>query len=144
MTDCVHGIFSAGFTLPVPLPPIPPSLIQQPATTAQVIGLAGEAIGGHRGVRMDADGVVWLAEPTQWSGMFLPGITFGASSIGEDSTFCIAGRMEEAGWDWDEGYVWLGPAGTLTQVLPDSGPLILAGLGSGHFLLVRPALIAIR
>lgn len=135
------GIFSTGFE---PDPPIPPSILNQPRSTAQIRCPAGEAIGGHRAVYVDALGVAWYADPRMSTGAFLTGVTFGAAGIGEDLIICLAGRMEESGWDWAAGNVWLGFNGTLTQALPATDSLILLGVGAGPFLFVRPSLIAVR
>jgi hypothetical protein len=135
------GLFAPDYREETPLTPEQSQLLWSPM---EVLCTAGEYIAGHRGVRVDAAGTAWLADPMLTNGRFLVGVSRGAAESGSQLKLVMAGRMQEIGWAWEEGTVWLGPQGTLTQTLPTSYSVIEVGIGTGHILLVRPKLVAVR
>ena len=105
--------------------------------------VAGEAIGGHRAVRVDASGTAWLARPDQASALDTMGISDAAANVGALVQIRALGEANEAGWAWSAGPVWVGANGVLTQALPTSGYLIRIGTAVGPSAIsVAPHVIA--
>lgn len=83
---------------------------------------AGEPIGGHKGVRIAAGGIVRLAssdDPSQ-AGTVL-GVSLTAADDGAGLDVAITGEVTETSWSWAVGPVFLGQGGALTQSPPASG-----------------------
>lgn len=94
---------------------------------APIIRAAGEEISALRLVYEDADGV-YLLDPSIDSNVAgLLGITLTAASESEDIRIRRYGSIEDSGWAWDQGFVFAGPSGTLTQTYPDDGWEIVVG-----------------
>lgn len=108
-------------------------------------GAAGEAISGHRAVRFDAAGAVWLADKD--SAALAPltaGISEGAAILGAQVAVRMLGTLVEPSWSWSAGPVWLGDDGQLTQTPPTTGALVQVGVPvSSTVLRIDPQLIAI-
>jgi hypothetical protein len=103
---------------------------------------AGENLGGHRAVRVGADGLAWLAGPDSTARLTI-GITIGAAVAGADATIQVDGAIEEPGWSWaDDEIVWLGAGGVLTQVPPIAGVSFQVGVPMGPTKLrIQPQLM---
>lgn len=105
--------------------------------------LAGEAIGGHRAVKVLADNKAWLASPADADVEAVVGLTDNAASTGDALTIRFAGELTHLGWSWTAGPVWLGAGGTLTQVVPTSGAIIRIGEAVGPTAInINPRLVA--
>jgi hypothetical protein len=98
------------------------SLAARAAANLQSTGTAATALGGHRAVRLAADGVRYADKDS--SAAACVGITTGAVSLGAEVTFVTAGNMEEGSWTWSLGPVYLGADGLLTQTPPSSGVVL--------------------
>lgn len=113
-----------------------------PSFTASVYQ-AGEAIGGHRAVVIKADGKVWLVSPADAEASGVAGITTGAVAAGGQVPIASFGEVEEAGWNWAPGPIWLGANGALTQIVPNAGAIVSLGVSAGPTkMIVSPRLIA--
>ena len=90
---------------------------------AQRFAKAGEALGGHRCVLLNAMGEAFYADcsiPAHFGR--LAGITNGATAAGDSTTIIRSGVMSEPAWSWIEGApVFLGQSGLLTQAAPNVG-----------------------
>jgi hypothetical protein len=105
--------------------------------------LAAEAIGGHRGAWIGGDGQVRLADCRTVPDGAQIGITTHAAEMGEGVSLAVAGALEEAGWNWACGGVWLGEDGALVQSPPASGSLVLLGSAAGATrIVIQPRLVA--
>lgn len=135
------GIFAQGYEPPtLPLP----GTLTQPAPAGLLAAIAGEDIPGHRAVYLGVDGLAYLANPNLITGYLMAGVVVEATPAGSQLVVRLTGKIYEAGWDWGFGNIWLGPGGTLTQIIPDTGPLVRIGVGSGKWLFLRVKLVAIR
>lgn len=104
---------------------------------------AGEAIGGHRAVKIDAGGAVLLASAATLDPGASVGVSTHAAAAGNALTVQLAGAIEESGWAWALGAVFLGEGGALTQVPPTAGVLVRIGTAFGSTgVLVAPQLLA--
>lgn len=116
----VRNIEASGLTPP----PVPDD-----GTGASVTREAGEALSALR-VVYELDGVVKLLDPTDVATL-LPraplGLTLGAAQVGGSVTLKQDGTVDDTGWSWTPGLVFVGPAGTLTQTAPQSGWEIVVG-----------------
>jgi hypothetical protein len=113
-----------------------------PSFTATVYQ-AGEAIGGHRAIVIKADGKAWLVSPTDAEAGGVAGITTGAVAAGGLVPIASFGEVEETGWTWTPGPIWLGANGMLTQVVPVAGAVVCLGVSAGPTkMIVSPRLIA--
>jgi hypothetical protein len=102
-----------------------------PSGGSAITAVAGEALGGHRAVRHDADGEMVYADPATAAGAQVAGVTMAAAVMGDQASAQVAGELELAGWNWAEGPIYLGALGTLTQVAPTTGYLVVVGLAAG-------------
>jgi len=92
---------------------------------------AGEALGGHRVVAVNAIGQAVYASSN--STLIPIGITLGAASAGADVAIQIAGEMKEPSWSWDVASpIFLGADGVLTQSPPGLGMLVFVGYPTGR------------
>lgn len=115
------------------------------ATSAPVTANAGEALSGHRGVYVAADGLAYYADPANETGRLLSGITTGAAALGASASIQTDGAVDEPSWAWTAGGgpVWLGTAGALTQTVPVAGLLIQVGIPMGPTRLrIEPQVVA--
>lgn len=89
---------------------------------------AGEALGGHRAVYV-ANGQAFLADNADntIAGQVI-GLTTAASSAGAPATIRFAGTLDESGWEFTPGPVYVGPSGTLTQTRPATGWVLNIGV----------------
>lgn len=136
------GIFSQGFDpaklLEVATPVSAPEILS--------IGLllcnAGEYIGGHRAVRVNAAGMAYHASNIRPPLRYAAGISVNAANIGNRVLVRVSGVLQDLAFNWNEGPVWLGDNGVMTQTLPTTGTMFLMGVGSGTWIIIRPRLIA--
>lgn len=152
------------FTLRLEPPPVVFSLygpdgellhLTPPAQSDQLVGFvgpvfrpafsrtAGEALGGHRAVKLDSDGKAYYVSPSDADVDAIVGVTSGASSQDTPVNIVLNGEMTENSWTWTPGPVWLGANGVLTQTVPTSGAVVRVGTALGATtMFVEPRLIA--
>ncbi len=91
--------------------------------------LAGEALGGQRGVIVGNDNKVYYADqsnPIHFNRIL--GITTGAVAQDDPASVRVGGVMTEPSWNWSlDRFIYLGRHGLLTQVIPATGFLIAVG-----------------
>jgi len=92
--------------------------------------LAGQTLGGHRGVWCDAQGRAWYANATNDSAERVAGVTLHAADVGGTIAVQSAGEITEAGWNWQPGPVFLGTNGMLTQTPAANAALVQIGIAS--------------
>lgn len=91
---------------------------------------AGEALGGHRAVTVDANGKAIYASNLTAAHLYkVVGITLNAAILAGTVIVLKDGAVEETSWSWTVGSpVFLGSNGLLTQTLP-TAPAFLQILG---------------
>lgn len=108
---------------------------------AGMTAIAGEALGGHRAVVLDAAGAAFYADRTT-PGHFgrLAGITTGAAILGSPVALARTSTVTEPSWAWTpNAAVFLGLTGLLTQTAPVTGFLQVVGMAlSATTLFVNP------
>lgn len=112
-------------------PPRPiASLIGPPGPTGNptVAGTAWGNLGARRVVKAAGDGTVRYVSPTDSDVESTIGLTVAAALAGEPVLAQFMGTMTDPDWNWEPGTVWLGDAGTLTQVQPPDGEAFLIGI----------------
>ena len=85
---------------------------------------------GHRVVKMEANGKVGYADSANVpdAGQVL-GVTLNAALPGDVVNVQVTGELTESSWTWvPGGPVYLGTAGTLTQMLPVAGFQLVVGI----------------
>ncbi len=83
--------------------------------------LAGQAISGHRLV-VSVGGQVFLADPYDLAHLGkVIGISQHAAALGDPLSVLNAGLIENVGWGFDSGQVWLGALGQVVQAPPLTG-----------------------
>ena len=91
--------------------------------------LAGEALGGHRGVIVGSDNKVYYGDqsnPAHFNRVL--GISTGAAAQDDQASVRVGGVMTEPSWNWDlDKFIYLGSNGLLTQTPPGSGFLLEMG-----------------
>jgi hypothetical protein len=87
---------------------------------------AGEALGGHRVVKIAATAEYASADDAAGCDQTL-GVTTGAAAKGASVTVRTYGALTELTWTWTSGPVYLGLAGQLTQTPPASGVVLQIG-----------------
>lgn len=94
--------------------------------------IAGEALGGHRAVVLDASGHAFYASSSNAAHAGrLAGITTGAAEVGSAVVLVSAGLLVEPSWSWTPGQpVFLGTGGMLTQTQPLEGFVQIIGMPS--------------
>ncbi len=76
---------------------------------------AGQALSGHRAVRIQGDLAYYCdANELSHAGKAI-GITVGAVLSGDMATVQTLGKLTEPSWNWNEGPVYVGANGLLTQ-----------------------------
>lgn len=103
---------------------------------------AATAIGGHRAIVTDADGLAVYADNQTAAHQYgALGVTTGAASAGDSLSIVALGAITEASWSWTpQQPVFVGAAGVLTQT-PPAAPAWLRVVGvaiSPTTLFVRP------
>ena len=101
---------------------------------------AGEALGGHRCVLLDAAGSAFYADcsvPAHFGR--LAGITQGAAAAGDSTTIVKSGVMVEPSWSWTANApVFLGHTGLLTQTAPSGFQQVVGVALSATTLFINP------
>jgi hypothetical protein len=105
---------------------------------------AAEDVGGHRAIAADAQGDAVHGDPASAAGgLPVIGMSLNAASIGDEVIIRTAATVEEPAWNWAPGSIYLGAEGTLTQVVPVSGAIVVVGTAVGpHRIRVAPRLVA--
>jgi len=89
---------------------------------------AGEALGGHRAVYIDNGQAFYAsASDTSIPGQVV-GITTQAAAAGGSVNIRFVGALDEAGWSFAPGPVYVGINGVLTQTRPTSGWVMNIGV----------------
>ena len=111
--------------------------IPGPAGGAAVERVAGETISALR-VVYELNGQVFALDyrDTEHVDLLL-GVTLTAADAGQPVNVQRLGAVDDGGWSWQPGRVWLGATGSLTQTPPTDGfdVLIGAAVASGRLLL---------
>lgn len=91
--------------------------------------LAGEALGGHRGVIVGNDNRLYYADQSNLAHFNrVLGITTSAAIPDSPASVRVGGIMAEPSWNWDlDKFIYLGGNGLLTQALPGTGFLLEMG-----------------
>lgn len=92
-------------------------LVRPAAATVSALRLLSEGVDGVRHLDPSDDDSV--------AGML--GVSLTAGDLGADIKIKTGGTIDDAGWSWALGFVFAGPAGTLTQAPPVSGWEIVVG-----------------
>lgn len=88
---------------------------------------AGEALSALRAV-YELDGQVRYLDYRDEDNIdLLLGLTLTAANLGEQTNIQRSGPIDDSGWSWTPGPVWLGAAGALTQTPPADGFDVLIG-----------------
>jgi hypothetical protein len=105
------------------------------------VATAGETLGGHRCVVIDAAGLAWYASGTNPAhlGRFA-GVTLGAATAGAQAALARVGPVTEPSWAWTpDTPVFLSINGLLTQTVPTAGFLPVIGIAlSPTSLFINP------
>lgn len=91
------------------------------------IDLAAEAgvnLSALRVVRLDAANKAVYADNDTAANANAVGITTSAASAGATAAIRYAGLLEDAGWSWTQGPIYIGTGGTLTQTAPAGGLIV--------------------
>lgn len=119
-------------------PPGPPGPIG-PSGGSAVSRIAGSTLSALLAVWEDADGRVRPLDASDEDHIdLLSGVTLTAADPGAPVNVQLAGAVDDAGWSWAPGRVFLGAAGALTQTPPISGFDVLIGIA------VSPTRIVLR
>ena len=122
-TDTVNGFMSAADKAKLDMLPGGGGL------GLAIEAVAGEAIGGHRVVVLDAAGLAFYADQSNPNHMGLvAGVSQGAASLAAAVNIMVKGRIIEPSWSWTPfAPVFLGLNGLLTQTVPTTGFLLVVG-----------------
>jgi hypothetical protein len=88
------------------------------------IDLAAEAainLSALRVVRLDAANKAVYADNDTAANANAVGITTSAATAGATAAIRYAGLLEDSGWAWTQGPIYIGTGGTLTQTAPAGG-----------------------
>lgn len=91
--------------------------------------MAGQEVSALRAVYESQDRA-YLINPDSDTSLQMLGISISAGAFGDDITIQAMGVMDDAGWSWQEGIVFAGPDGVLTQVPPTTGWELVVGFAS--------------
>lgn len=108
-----------------------------PAGGAAVQRLSGETLSALRAV-YELDGEVYALDYRDAAHIdLLLGVTLTAADQGQPVNVQRLGAVDDGGWNWQPGRVWLGADGALTQAPPTDGFDVLIGtaVASGRLLL---------
>lgn len=99
----------------------------------QLTRTAGEVLGGHRIVRLNADGEAIYADcETVTDASVVLGMTVGAAEQGASVTIQTEGELVEPSWTWDPDLaIFLSTAGQLTQTPPATGFILCVAVPTG-------------
>lgn len=87
----------------------------------------GETLSALRAV-YELDGQVFYLDYRDAAHIdLLLGITLSAAEVGTPINVQRSGPIDDSGWNWTPGRVWLGAAGALTQTPPADGYDVLLG-----------------
>lgn len=117
-TLTINEVYSSG-SLPSPLP----------TGGDAAVRVAGETISALR-VVYERAGRVYLLDPTDPFSedvQFVLGITVTAADEGDTVAVQRSGTIDDAGWMWNEGLLFAGPAGVMTQTPPVVGWELVVG-----------------
>jgi len=117
-TIVVDEVLAAG-SLPAPMP----------VGGESTVRTAGQVLSALR-VVYERSGRVYLLDPTDpfsQDVQFMLGITVSAAQEGEDVVIQRGGTIDQAGWTWSEGLIFVGPAGLMTQTPPTVGWELVVG-----------------
>ena len=101
---------------------------------------ASVAVSGHMALGSDGAGGVKPADPSDPANYQFLGVAIQAAQAGTDVLAVNMGSVVEPGWSWTPFLpVYAGPAGSLTQAIPDSGILHQIGFAtSATSIFVQP------
>jgi hypothetical protein len=85
---------------------------------------AGSNLSALRVVRLDATNKAVYADNDTDTNANAVGITTIASILGATASIRYAGVLEDSGWSWTQGPIYLGNSGTLTQTAPTGGLIV--------------------
>ncbi len=89
---------------------------------------AGEAISANRVLTLDSSGKAAYLNPEQSGYPVVIGVSLTAGLGDEVVQVMRSGEIVDPSWIWQPGPVWVGTAGTLTQVTPTTGWLVQVGI----------------
>ena len=119
--DLVLNINEVNGSGPMPTP--------LPTGGDSAVRTAGETISALR-VVYERGGAVYLLDPTDPYSedvQYVLGITATAAQVGESIVVQRSGTIDQAGWTWAEGLVFVGVEGRLTQIPPTTGWELVVG-----------------
>jgi hypothetical protein len=94
---------------------------------------AGEAIGGHKIVYCDADDLLRIVDPLDNAQAALAlGVTIQSALEGELQYVRFSGELRDQSFDFEPGLIFVGSNGSLTQIVPTDGNLIVVGHSVGR------------
>lgn len=93
--------------------------------------IASQAIGGFRVVRVGANNQFTLCDPATPFCADACGVTIGAAAQNAPASAQYSGEISDAAWNWNEGPVFCGAGGLLTQVEPVLGTIVQVGNPTG-------------
>lgn len=117
-TLTVTEVLSSG-TMPAPMP----------VGGESTVRTAGQTLSALR-VVYERQGKVYLLDPSDPFSedvQFMLGVTVSAAQEGQDVIVQRSGTIDDAGWAWAEGLVFVGAAGTMTQTPPVAGWELVVG-----------------
>lgn len=97
--------------------------------TLFVTGITGEGLGGQLPIMAGADGLFYVADITDPDAAeAFVGFTDRDYSSGTQATVQFIGVVEDEDWTWtQQGRIYLGAAGAMTQTKPTSGRVLSLG-----------------
>ena len=117
-----------------------------PANDTGVVFIAGETLGGHRMVSLDADSKAVYADNTDptHAGRVI-GLTLGSAVVGTEVTVRSFGLVTEPSWSWDvtKPRLFLATTGQITQTPPTSGFVCVIGYvvsAAQLFITIQPSI----
>lgn len=110
-----------------------------------IVRTAGETISALR-VVFESQAKAYFVDPALPSVYQALGVAITSASSESEVTIQTQGFIDDAAWSWDEGFVWCGPNGTLTQTPPTSGWDFIIGFATSatrlYIDLNEPVLLA--
>lgn len=102
--------------------------IPGPAGGSAIQRTAGEVLSALRLVYEEDDKVFLLTEDDGEHIFQVLGLTMTAADTGDEINVQRSGPIDDAGWSWTPGPVWLGTSGNLTQTPPSGGFDLMVGV----------------
>lgn len=96
-----------------------------PSGTSDITLIAGQNLSALRVVTMDAGGQAIYASNTTLANATVLGVTTTAATAGTSVTIATSGLITDNSWTWTKGPVFLGTNGTLTQIAPSNGAVLV-------------------